>query len=274
MNPQLDNGYTKIANEILDALIGFRIPGEQRQCLDFIIRKTYGFNKLEDRISNNQFVEAPGLKKGNVSRSIKSLVDKNIVIKNDNYNTPSYRFNKKYKGWKVLSKKQPVIKDDTGVIKSDKKPLSKVMDTKERKKLLQKKTFVSDSNEFRLASLLFNEIKKRNPGHKKPDLQKWSEFIDKMIRLDKRDPQTIANVIAWCQADTGDGDNGKWKGWQNNILSTSKLRDKFDDIVLKMKPSHISPDSGDPGETMDEATWNAVMLPKTGIKYEDRNKKV
>lgn len=228
MNPQLDDGYTKIANEILDALICFRIPGEQRQCLDFIIRKTYGFNKLEDRISNSQFVRATGLKKGNVSRSIKALVDKNIVIKNDNYNTPSYRFNKKYKSWKVLSKKQPVIKSDTVVIKSDKKPLSKVMDTKERKKLLQKKVFTSDSNEIRLSNLLFSKILLRNPEHKHPDIQKWAKYIDYMIRLDFRDPQKIANVIDWAQNDSF---------WQNNILSTAKLRDKFDDLVLKMNPT-------------------------------------
>jgi len=123
-SPQLKNGYVKIANEIMDALIKYRIPGEQRQCLDFILRKTYGYNKKEDWISNSQFVQATGLKKGNVSRALKSLISKNIVIKSDNKNIITYRFNKNYKTWKVLSKKQPVIKSDNWV-------LSKVMDTKD-----------------------------------------------------------------------------------------------------------------------------------------------
>ena len=136
--PQLSNGFTQIANEIMDALVAYRIPGEERQCLDFILRKTYGYHKKEDIISNSQFVAATGLKKGNVSRAIKNLVLKNIVIKNDNKNIPSYRFNKNYKTWKVLSKLQPVINMTTVVIKSDNKPLSKAMDTKDRKITIQK----------------------------------------------------------------------------------------------------------------------------------------
>jgi phage replication O-like protein O len=126
--PQLENGYLKIANELFDALIRHRIPGEQRQCFDFIIRKTYGFNKKEDQISNSQFVEATGLKPGNVSRSVKSLVQKKIVIKNDKFNPPKYCINKHYKQWQGLSKAinkgllsktiSPVITSDN--IKSDK----------------------------------------------------------------------------------------------------------------------------------------------------------
>jgi phage replication O-like protein O len=114
-NPQLENGYTRIADEIMDALIAYRIPGEQMQCVLFIIKKTYGFNKVWDMISNSQFVKATGIKKPNVSRAIKALVDKNLVIKKDNNLIPSYSFNKKYKSWKRLSKKitrKIVIKKD------------------------------------------------------------------------------------------------------------------------------------------------------------------
>jgi len=139
MTPQLENGYTMIANEILDALCKFRIPGEQRQCLDFVLRKTYGFKKSEDQISNGQFCVATGLTKGNVSRAIKWLSEKQLVIKNDNTKIPTYRFNKNYSEWLLLSKKQPVIKKATVVIKNDNKLLSKVMDTKEKKETIQKK---------------------------------------------------------------------------------------------------------------------------------------
>jgi phage replication O-like protein O len=154
-SPQLENGYTSIANEIMDALIKFRIPGEERQCLDFIIRKTYGYHKKEDAISNSQFVDATGLKKGNVCRAIKSLVKKgvvikidNAVIKSDNKYIPTYRFNKDYSSWKVLSKKITLSKVITGVIKSDNKTLSKAMDTKDNKETIQKKIYSSDFLRF------------------------------------------------------------------------------------------------------------------------------
>ena len=144
MNPQLENGYTKIANEILEALCKFRIPGEQMQCLLVIFRKTYGYGKKEDAISNSQFVKETGLKKGNVSRAISELSKKQLVIKNDNGKIPTYRFNKDYSKWQVLSKLQPVINITTAVIKSDNKVLSKVMDTKEKKETITKeKTLVT-----------------------------------------------------------------------------------------------------------------------------------
>jgi len=41
---------------------------------------------------------------------------------------------------------------------------------------------------LRLASLLFDLISERNPGHKKPDLHKWARDINLMICRDKRPP--------------------------------------------------------------------------------------
>jgi hypothetical protein len=98
---------------------------------------------------------------------------------------------------------------------------------------VNKNSFVEDSDEFRLASLLFSLIQERKPDHKKPNLQSWAKHIHLMLNGDKRTPQNIEAVIRWCQADAGDG--GKWKGWQNNILSTAKLREKFDTLELRMK---------------------------------------
>ena len=138
--PQLENGYTKIANEIMDALIAFRIPGEERQCLDFIIRKTYGYNKKDDVISNSQFVKATGLHKASVHRSIKSLIKKNIVSKSANNYIPTYRFNKNYKTWKVLAKVQPVSKGATTVSRSANKVLAEVLPTKDNKDNITKES--------------------------------------------------------------------------------------------------------------------------------------
>ena len=45
--PQVENGYTRIANELLEALAKIRIPGEARQVFDVIMRKTYGFRKSD-----------------------------------------------------------------------------------------------------------------------------------------------------------------------------------------------------------------------------------
>ncbi len=126
-SPQLENGYTKIANEILEALSKYRIPGEQMQCLFFIIRKTYGWGKKEDEIPLSDFVEGTGINKQAVSRALKSLKDKNVitVIKKDNRINTTYGINKKYKTWKPLSKKITLSKKIMTVIKKDNGALSK-----------------------------------------------------------------------------------------------------------------------------------------------------
>lgn len=112
VNPQLKDGYTPIANEILEALVKIRIPGEARQCLDFIIRKTYGYQKKEDWIALSQFVEATSLKKPTVSRALRKLSKMNIIIKKDNGIGVTYGLQKDCDKWEPLSKKITVIKKD------------------------------------------------------------------------------------------------------------------------------------------------------------------
>ena len=112
-SPQLENGYTSIANKTIEALARIRISGEEMQVLWVILRKTYGWHKKEDEIPLSQFALMTGVKKPNIIRAIKKLLSKKIiVIKNDNGNPLKYRFNKDFDAWKPLSKKITVIKKD------------------------------------------------------------------------------------------------------------------------------------------------------------------
>lgn len=88
------------------------------------------------------------------------------------------------------------------------------------------KPFCLTSDEVRLSELLFNFILKRNPEYKKPNLTAWAVEINKMFKLDNRNLEDIEKVINWCQNDIF---------WQNNILSTKKLRQKYDQLLLKMQ---------------------------------------
>lgn len=92
-----------------------------------------------------------------------------------------------------------------------------------------------------LSVLLLDEILKRKPDYKLPNLIAWSVHLERMIRLDKRNPEKIREVIIWCQQDTG---NGTWSGWQDNILSTAKLREKFDKLELAMPEKEKTMDEG------------------------------
>ena len=122
-SPQKENGFAPIANEILEALAGFRLPGEQVQILFVIIRETYGFNRKEAEISYKRFGALTGLKKSNISRALKGLLSKLLieVIKNDNRTVATYRFNKNYDIWQVIKtdNQTRLSKLITSVIKTD-----------------------------------------------------------------------------------------------------------------------------------------------------------
>ncbi len=90
----------------------------------------------------------------------------------------------------------------------------------------KRKNTSPNSDEIRLSRLLFSLIRKRSEGHTIPDMEKWATHIGRMIRLDGRNLEDIEKVILWCQEN---------KFWQNNILSTAKLRNNYDQLKLKME---------------------------------------
>jgi len=106
----------------------------------------------------------------------------------------------------------------------DRVPIAKVSKGKVSKEKVSNGKYTSNSEEIRLASLLFDLMVQRKPDHKKPDLQSWAKHIDLMIRIDNRTTKKIEAVIRWSQQDSF---------WQNNILSTLKLRKHFDELEMK-----------------------------------------
>lgn len=78
-----------------------------------------------------------------------------------------------------------------------------------------------------IVSFFIEKLRERQPDYKFPkDLKKWKESIDKMIRVDKRDPKKIKAMIDWIHRDPF---------WCSNILSIEKLRAQYDNITAKAK---------------------------------------
>ncbi len=103
-SPQIENGFTRIANEIAEALMRTNISAYQGRVLWAIWRDTYGYQKKQDWISNSQLVEMTGLKKSHVSRTLSELFTRNMVTRIGN----KIAFNKDYQGWRELPKRVTV----------------------------------------------------------------------------------------------------------------------------------------------------------------------
>ena len=74
-----DNGYTRIANELLDALLAADLTKHQYKVALAIVRKTYGFNKPFDRITNSQISELTKLPETLVCTAKNQLLDMRII---------------------------------------------------------------------------------------------------------------------------------------------------------------------------------------------------
>ena len=152
-NPQKENGHVDIANEIVEALAKIHLSSYESQVLWVIFRKTYGWHKKEDRINNTQIAEMTGIVESHVSRTIKILIKKNLIIKNGKI----LSFQKDYDKWKKLpkgvtshnNKKLPkgVLKLPKGVssiTNGGKKKLPKGVYTKETKRNYTKETITKE----------------------------------------------------------------------------------------------------------------------------------
>lgn len=79
-NPQLENGFTRIANEIMEQLARTDLNGTQRRILDVLFRQTYGFQKKEHDLSLSFISNATGIHKMQIQRELATLIDRQIIV--------------------------------------------------------------------------------------------------------------------------------------------------------------------------------------------------
>ena len=97
-NPQLEDGYMKLANEIVLALMQINLSPYEGRFLWCVFWHTYGWNKKDDWIALSSIAEMTGMQKSHCSRSKKFLLQRNIVTQQGK----KISFNKYYSQWNKL----------------------------------------------------------------------------------------------------------------------------------------------------------------------------
>jgi phage replication O-like protein O len=101
-NPQKENGYTAIANEIVDHLCLLQLSGYESRVLWAIFRKTYGYQKREDIISLSQLNKLTKIKSQHLCSITSKLKTRNvIIITRINNKQNVYSIQKDYEKWVV-----------------------------------------------------------------------------------------------------------------------------------------------------------------------------
>ncbi len=78
----LDDGYTRIANELLEAVMAADLTARQLKVVLAVIRKTYGFGKKFDRITNTQIAMMTGIHHTHVCKAKNEMIAMSIIVTN------------------------------------------------------------------------------------------------------------------------------------------------------------------------------------------------
>ncbi len=114
--PQLENGYTKIADTILERIAQEKLNGTQLRILLIVWRSTYGWGKKSYSLSESYLSKATGIHKQQIKRELKSMINEGILIEVEkpSFNTARViAFNKRYQKSLEVSNKVPVSESDT-----------------------------------------------------------------------------------------------------------------------------------------------------------------
>lgn len=192
-NPQRENGYTAIANEILEALGHIRIPGEARQVLDVIIRKTWGYQKKQDRIAISQLCAGTGLKKQTVHKAIGKLRAMNLVTQKGDDKGNILGFQKDFEKWVPLPKKVTVTQLGTAVTNMGSKSNPKRLIQKKKETMTKEKEKASQGDAGGIVKVieLFKEV---NPAYRKWFANKTQRAASQRL-YDAHGIETLAQVL-------------------------------------------------------------------------------
>lgn len=83
----------------------------------------------------------------------------------------------------------------------------------------------------KVCQLLADLIRQNDPKAKvDPASKRWRDAARLLIDADRRTVDEIEQVIRWCQTD---------QFWQSNVLSLPKLREKFQQLALRMRTEQL-----------------------------------
>ncbi len=75
-----DDGYTRLANELYEELIGANLTRTQAKVAHAVCRKTYGFNKKMDRIADSQIAELCRITRSKANVAKNELIKMGVLI--------------------------------------------------------------------------------------------------------------------------------------------------------------------------------------------------
>ncbi|WP_081092434.1 replication protein [Peribacillus simplex] len=223
-NPQTENGYTRIANELLEQIMKLSLNGTQFRIVLAVWRYTYGFRRTAHTMPLSYIASKIEASKGQVQNALDQLIKKKIIeVVEDSKGGRKLSVNKNYDEWDS---------------KETTTPAASIPKPEKQKKAAMKKVYGEDDSYFKMAvyfhGLVKNVAKEAGIEHliARANLQTWADDFRKLVELEKIEKRLAKDVMDWVVTDNF---------WRTNILSASTFRKQFAKLAMQMasqkKPS-------------------------------------
>lgn len=159
---QLENGYTRIANDLLEKFSKVKMSGTCWQVLMAILRKLYGFGKKEDWIEYSQIMLITELPKSRISFSIKQLCKYGIVTQKRNGIKQILSINKNFSKVTRIHNSSTIITNSCAKVE---RSVTQTRTTKETLKIMTKE--ISEHSSHDSIVSIIEMFSKLNPACKR-----------------------------------------------------------------------------------------------------------
>ncbi|EKP3204884.1 replication protein [Escherichia coli] len=255
----LDDGYTRIANELLEAVMLAGLTQHQLLVFLAVMRKTYGFNKKLDWVSNEQLSELTGILPHKCSAAKSVLVKRGILIQSGR----NIGINNVVSEWSTLPKsgkgvypnqvntKDKLTKDNIKPFSSENSGESSDQPENDLPVVKPDAAIQSGSKwgtaeDLTAAEWMFDMVKTIAPSARKPNFAGWANDIRLMRERDGRNHRDMCVLFRWaCQ------DNF----WSGNVLSPAKLRDKWTQLEINRNKQQAGVTASKPKLDLTNTDW-------------------
>lgn len=258
---QVEDGYTRIANPIMDALCSADFSSREFRVVHFVIRETYGWQVKQKRMSGEYIASKVKLDPSRCSKVLNELIRREVIIRHGGSRSP-VSLNKNVDDWKqrVGSNRQPPTRCAESAQDGPTESAQDGPTYKERKETLEPKGSKSTSKksspkkwgeeiDHELAEFMFSTLTAHLTNPKRKSMTAWANEIRLMRTIDKRTPDQIRYLCKWITRDAF---------WRGNVMCPAKLREKWDQLESKVVAYKDSQNANRPGTDEKRANQDRV----------------
>jgi len=114
VSAEVEDGYTRTANELQKAKCRLRMAGREHCVLEAVIYATYGWNKKQDRLTNTYLAELCDMDPSDVNKALQELARRNIITLKKSGHMKLVGVNKVVSEWLYERRSKPRAKKNPG----------------------------------------------------------------------------------------------------------------------------------------------------------------